>query len=60
MEDLSEKIKKFFMQNSKTVDSQFDKFMLTLSSVVNQHAPFKRASRREKQLQKKNLFNSTA
>ena len=56
IEDLSEKVKNFLIQNTEAVDSQFDKFILILSSVINQHTLFKRALQREKQLQQKPLL----
>ena len=58
IKDLNKKIKNFSIKNTKAVDSQFDKFMFirVLSSVVNQHAPVKRALRREKRLKLKRWF----
>ena len=53
IENLREKIKKFLMKNTEAVDSKFDKFMLTLTSVVKKHVPFRHALRREKRLQQK-------
>ena len=58
IKNLSEKLKKFSIKNIETINSQFDKLMLILDSVVNKHIPFTRVSRREKRLQN-NTVNST-
>ena len=53
LETLNKKLNNFTLSDNKPVDPQFKKFMTILTDTVNEHAPLKKASRREKRLQQK-------
>ena len=53
LETLNKKLNNFTLSDNKPVDPQFNKFMTILTDTVNEHAPLKKASRREKRLQQK-------
>ena len=52
LESLIKKLNNFALSDNKPVDPQCNKFMTVLTDPVNEHAPLKKASRREKTLQK--------
>ena len=53
LESLNKKLNTFALSDNKPVYPQFNKFMTILTDTVNEHAPLKKASRREKRLQQK-------
>ena len=52
LESLNKKLNNFALSDNKAVDPQFNKFMTILTDTVNEQAPLKKASRREKDFNK--------